>query len=132
MIRALARLSRSRSGATAAEFTLVLPLFLMFVFAFIGIGSVFWANAGLTHGIGEGARVATLFPRRSNAEIVTAIQNSSFGVASIMNTPTITTGTANAQDFVEIQATVSPNFDLLFIEVEPITITERRRVYRPA
>lgn len=132
MIRALARLSRSRSGATAAEFTLVLPLFLMFVFAFIGIGSVFWANAGLTHGIGEGARVATLFPRRSNAEIQAAIQNSSFGVASIMSTPTITAGTANAQDFVEIQATVSPNFDLLFIEVEPITITERRRVYRPA
>jgi Flp pilus assembly protein TadG len=132
MIRALTRLSRSRSGATAAEFTLVLPLFLMFVFAFFSIGGIYWANAGLTHGIGEGARVATLFPRRSNAEIQAAIQNNSFGVGSIMSMPTITAGTANAQDFVDIQATVSPEFDLLFIDVAPVTITERRRAYRPA
>lgn len=131
MISLLTRLHRSRCGATAAEFSLVLPLFLMFVFAFFGIGSVFWANAGLLHGVGEGARVATLFPRRSATEITAAIRDSSFGVAGLMQTPSITTGTANGQDFVDISVTVNPQFDLYFIEVAPITITEQRRVYRP-
>ena len=132
MIRAFRQIARSRSGATAAEFALVLPLFMMFIFAFVGIGSVFWANAGLRHAVGEGARVATLFPRRDNATIISTIQNSSFGLNQLMGTPTITAGTANGQDFVDITVTVNPQFNLFFIAVEPITLTERRRAYRPA
>ena len=132
MIRALRSFARSRSGATAAEFALTLPLFLAFVFVFVGIGSVFWANAGLRNGVGEGARVATLFPRRTDAQISNAIRANSFGLRSVMTTPTITSGTANGQDFVDITVTVQPHFDLFFIEVEPITMSETRRVYRPA
>jgi|JI8StandDraft_2_1071088.scaffolds.fasta_scaffold26716_4 Flp pilus assembly protein TadG len=131
MIRAIRSLLRSRSGATAAEFSMVLPVFLMFVFAFIGIGQLFWANAGLRHAIGEGARVATLFPRRSNAQIISAIQANSFGLGNDLGTPTITAGTANGQDFVDITVTVNPGFNLFFIEVAPVSFTETRRAYRP-
>lgn len=131
MIRVIRLICRSRSGATAAEFALVLPLFLMFVLAFIGVGALFWANAGLRHGVGEGARVATLFPRRTNAEIITAIRNNAFGLGNAIGTPAITAGTANGQDFLDITVTVSPRFDLGLIDVEPVTLTERRRVYRP-
>jgi hypothetical protein len=49
-----------------------------------------------------------------------------------MTAPTITPGAANDQDFVDITVTVDPQFDLFFIEVEPITLSETRRVYRPA
>jgi Flp pilus assembly protein TadG len=132
MIKTVFSLTRNRSGATAAEFSLVLPLFMMFVMAFIGIGSVFWANAGLHHGVGEGARIATLFPRRSTNEIAAAIRANSFGMANMMGAPSITAGTANGQDYVDISVTVNPRFNLFFIEVEPITLTEQRRVYRPA
>ena len=44
----------------------------------------------------------------------------------------ISAGTANGQNFVDITVTVNPRFNLFFIEVEPITLTETRRVYRPA
>jgi Flp pilus assembly protein TadG len=132
MIRLLSPLRRSRSGATAAEFALVLPLFLVFVFGFIGVGALFWANAGLRHGVGEGARVATLFPRRTDAQIIAAVRSNSFGLGGTIGTPAIVTGTSNGQDFVEITATVNPRFDLILIEVAPITLTERRRAYRPA
>lgn len=132
MIRALRSFVRSRSGATAAEFALTLPLFLAFTFVFFGIGAVFWANAGLRNGVGEGARVATLFPRRTTAQISTAVRANSFGLGSVMTTPTITPGIANGQDFVDITVTVTPRFNLFIIEVEPITLSETRRVYRPA
>jgi Flp pilus assembly protein TadG len=131
MMRFLLRLARDRRGATAAEFSLVLPMFMMFVFAFFGLGAVFWANAGLRNAVGEGARVATLFPRRDNATIISTIQNSSFGLGNWMGAPSLTAGTANGQDFVDITVTVNPRFKLLFINVQPITFTERRRVYRP-
>jgi Flp pilus assembly protein TadG len=132
MIRVLRSVARNRSGATAAEFALTLPLFLAFVFVFFGIGAVLWANAGLRNGVGEGARVATLFPRRNNTQISTAIRANSFGLGNVMISPTITPGAANGQDFVDITVTVNPQFDLFFIEVEPITLSETRRVYRPA
>jgi Flp pilus assembly protein TadG len=132
MIRTLRAFTRSRRGSASAEFAMTLPLFITFVFAFFGIGAVFWANAGLRNAVGEGARVATLFPRRSNTEISNAIMASSFGLASVMTAPTITAGTANSQDYVDIAVTVNPQFNLFFIEVEPITLRETRRVYRPA
>ena len=132
MIRALRSIARNRSGATAAEFAMTLPLFLAFVFVFFGIGAVFWANAGLRHAVGEGARMATLFPHRSNSQISTAIRANSFGLGRVMTNPMISAGTANGQNFVDITVTVNPRFNLFFIEVEPITMTETRRVYRPA
>jgi Flp pilus assembly protein TadG len=124
------QLLRNRSGATAAEFSLVLPMFMMFVMAFVGIGAVFSANAGLRHGVGEGARVATLFPRQNNAQIIAAMQNNALGLGDAIGTPTITPGTANGQDYVDITATVNPSINLFFIEVAPITLTETRRAYR--
>ncbi|WP_313669829.1 TadE/TadG family type IV pilus assembly protein [Sandarakinorhabdus sp.] len=132
MIRTLRSVARNRSGATAAEFAMTLPLFLAFVFVFFGIGAVFWANAGLRHSVGEGARMATLFPLRSNTAIANTILDNSFGLGGVMTQPTITPGTANGQNFVDITVTVNPRFNLFFIEVEPITMTETRRVYRPA
>jgi Flp pilus assembly protein TadG len=132
MIRALRLFLRDRRGASAAEFALVLPLFMMFVLGIIGFGMVFWANAGLRNAVGEGARVATLFPRRSNAEIATAVRNNAFGLGNEIGAPSILAGTANGQDFVEITATISPTLNLFLIEARPLTFTERRRVYRPA
>mgnify|MGYP007031622935 FL=1 len=76
--------------------------------------------------------MATLFPRRNNTQISTAIRANSFGLGNVMTAPTITPGAANGQDFVDITVTVDPQFDLFFIEVEPITLSETRRVYRPA
>lgn len=128
----IARLFRDRSGAVAAEFSLVLPVFLLLIFSFIGIGQLFWANAGLNHAVGEGARVATLFPRRTNAQITAAIQNNAFGIkAADMTAPVYTTGTSNGQDWIEVTVTYNPRFFLFFKDVTPVTLRETRRAYRP-
>ncbi|WP_156254284.1 TadE/TadG family type IV pilus assembly protein [Sandarakinorhabdus oryzae] len=132
MIRLLRHFARNRSGATAAEFSLVVPVFLAFVMVFFGIGFVFWANAGLRNAVGEGARVATLFPLRDDTTIINTIKSNSFGLNGMMGTPTLTTGTANGQAYVDITVTANPRFNLYFFTVSPITLTEQRRVYRPS
>src|SRR3546814_14373946 len=42
MMRLLTRLARSSSGATAAEFAMVLPLLLMFLLGIIDVGRLMW------------------------------------------------------------------------------------------
>ncbi|WP_310498109.1 pilus assembly protein [Sandarakinorhabdus sp.] len=127
------RLFRDRRGAAAAEFSLVLPVFLLLTFSFIGVGQLFWANAGINHAVGEGARVATLFPRRTNAQITTVILANTFGMkAADITGPTYVTGTTNSQDWVEITVSYNPRYFLFFKSVTPVTLRETRRAYRPA
>src|SRR3546814_6468170 len=42
MMRLLTRLARSSSGATAAEFAMVLPLILIFLLGIIDVGRLMW------------------------------------------------------------------------------------------
>src|SRR3546814_5718143 len=42
MMRLLTRLARSSSGATAAEFAMVLPLLLIFLLGIIDVGRLMW------------------------------------------------------------------------------------------
>jgi hypothetical protein len=58
---ATSELRRSRGGGQAlVEFALVLPLFLLMLFAIIDIGRVIWANDNLANAAREGARWASV------------------------------------------------------------------------
>lgn len=134
MMRALARRLRGdRRGATAAEFALALPIWLMMIFAVINLGVFYFARAGLQNGLGEAARTATLWPLRDNDAITAAFNDRVFGLIS-NNTPTLSyaTGTSNGQSYIDITVSYNPDFYLLFIPVQPITMTYGRRAYRPS
>lgn len=134
MIARLARrLSRNRRGATAAEFALTLPIWLVLIFAVLNIGRFYWARAGLHNGLGEAARVATLWPLRDQAAITAAFNDRTFGLTG-SEAPTLSyaTGTANGQNFIDITVTYNPQFYLLFVPVQPITLTYSRRAFRPS
>lgn len=128
----LRSLRRDRRGATMAEFGLSLPLWLMLIFGVLNVGRFYWARAGIQNGLGEAARTATLFPRRDEATIRAAFDARVFGLtASEDPAVTITPGTANGQAFVDITVTYDPQFFLLFVPVQPVTLTYTRRAFRP-
>lgn len=131
-MRALRRLRQDRRGATAAEFALSLPVALLIIVAFIQMGSLFLANAGLQNALGEGARAATLWPRRDAAQIRAEIDASRFGLdPAQLGEPQLTFGTAGGQDFVEITLTYTPVLNFLFFEVDAVTLSHTRRAYLP-
>ena len=134
MIGAIARrLRRDRRGATLVELALTLPLWIVLVFGMLNIGRFYWARAGLQNGLGEAARTATLWPARDNATIQSAFRSRLFGMtASEAPVLTITPNTVNGQTVADLQVTYDPEFFLLFVPVQPVSLTYTRRAYRPS
>ncbi|OYW84733.1 MAG: hypothetical protein B7Z20_10280, partial [Sphingobium sp. 32-64-5] len=85
--------SLGRSGASTMEFVLTIPIALVVIFGSVQIGMVFWADAGLQNALGDAARVATLWPRRSDTEIAAVFDARKFGLKPEgLSTPVITSG----------------------------------------
>lgn len=132
MMRRLASLRGNRSGATLSELALTLPIWLILVFGVFNIGRFYWARAGILNGLGDAARTATLFPRRDDGTIRAVFNERLFGItASEAPVLTITPGAASGQAFVDLQVTYDPEFWLLGVPVQPITLTYSRRAFRP-
>lgn len=132
MTACLSCLRQDRRGATAAEFALTVPLMILILMAFVQVGMYLHANAGLQNALGEGARVATLWPRRSPAEIADTIRASGFGLdPERFDEPQLTFGNAGGQDFVDIRVSYTPRMNFLFFDVPGVTLTHERRAYLP-
>jgi len=112
---------------------MVIPIVVLLIFGTIQFGIIFFANAGLQNAMGEGARVATLWPPRSQQEIRNALMASRFGIdPAKMATPAITTGrTAGGQNFVEIGVSYTTDLNFIFFTVPGITLEHSRRAYVP-
>lgn len=130
-MRWLKNLRTNERGAAAIEMAFALPVLLLFVFGIFQIGVILQANAGMQHALGEGARLATIFPKPSDAAIVTKMDNSEFGMSvGTFNQPTISTPATsvctNCRD-LQVTYTVAPNF--VFFTLPAITLTRNKRVY---
>jgi Flp pilus assembly protein TadG len=124
-------LKRDERGAGVVEFALIAPLFCAFIIAIGQLGLLFFANAGLTNALAEGARLATLFPRPSDAAIASRISQKRFGLdPALLTGPTINHFTpANGATYAEITMTYSAPVNFLFLNLGPVRLTQTRRVY---
>ena len=123
-------LLRDRRGISVVEFAFLAPVFIGLIFAVSQLGMLFFANAGLKNAVSEGARLATLYPRPTNAAISAKIARNRFGVdPSYLSEPTFAEGTSNGAAYTEITMRYSAPIDFLFYKVGPITLTQTRRVY---
>lgn len=117
-------------GTSAVEMALSLPILLTFIFGMMQIGMIMAADAGMQHALGEGARLATLYPTPTDTAIKTRITDKVFGTYvgsyTVSDPATITVGTKKYKDLT-VSYTVTPNF--LFFSVSPITLTRAKRVY---
>lgn len=133
----LRTLWRDRAGATSAEFVLVIPLWFTLFFGMLQIAMFFWANAGLQHALGEGARVAAIFSQQGRttealtADIVARIEATRFGIIpDNMPDPVVTYATT--PDGLRY-ADISVEYDakLLLFNVPTLTLRGQQRVYLP-
>lgn len=129
----IARWNRlGRSGAMAVEFGLTIMLLMTLIVAILQFGVVFIAWAGLKNGVGEAARFATLFPPRTDVQIVGELKAKSFGLQPAnLSAPVITHGIAQGARYTEISVSYSAPLDLFLVPLPSVTLNETRRAYVP-
>ena len=126
------RINRDESGAAAVEMALALPVLILFIYGIFQIGMIMAASAGMQHALGEGARLATIYPYPNDASVKTRIQDKVFGTyigSYVVADPADVTngvGTVFAKD-LSVTYTVTPNF--LFFSAPPVTLVRTKRVY---
>jgi Flp pilus assembly protein TadG len=139
-MRKLFSLRRNQEGSAAIQMALTLPALMLFVYGIFEIGIAGQAIAGMQHGLGEGARYATicLNPTSSGVcgvptddQIKAQIQAKKFGVGvgtfddPVVSTPASTVCT-NCRD---LSVTFHMPMNFLFFSAPSINITRTKRVY---
>ena len=126
----LHRIRSDRKGGAAAEFALVSPVLLGALIGVAQLGILFFANAGLTNAVAEGARYATIYPRPSNTQIQAKISAQRFGLnPTYLTTPTITPGTSSGANYLEISMSYNVPLNFVIFRGPTVTLTKTRRAY---
>lgn len=119
-------LKRDDRGATAIETAFALPVFIMMIWAIIQFGLMFRALAGIQHALGEGARLATLYPRPTDAAIKARISAKVYGIQpGIFTVPNPTAGTG----YLDLSVNYVQPTSLLLLPGPTINVTKTKRVW---
>ena len=125
------KLRTDNQGAASVEMAFTLPILILFLYGIFQVGAVMAADAGMQHALGEGARLATLYPTPSDDAIKTRISDKKFGVYfGTFNDPTVTdpgAGACSKCRDLGVSYVVTPNF--LFFNGPTITLNRTKRVY---
>ena len=125
------RLGRDPRGVALVEFALALPVLLGLIIGATQLGMLFFANADLRNAVAAGARLASIYPRPSDSQVLARINARVVRLdRTLVQGPTITRGTdANGHDYADIQMSYAVPLDFIVYRTPPVTLTESRRVY---
>ena len=130
MMRYLAKLRSDRRGAAAIEMAFALPALIMLMWMIVQLGLVFRAMSGIQHGLGEGARMATLFPKPADEDIHDRIEAAVYGIGPgdfVIEDPV--TGTSDGASYMDLKVTYTQETDLLLIPGPDISVSRSKRVW---
>ena len=123
-------LRRDRRGAAVIEMAFALPALIVLMWMIVQLGLVFRAMSGIQHGLGEGSRMATLFPKPTNTAIRTKISDAVYGIGpGSFTIATPTTGTLDGANYLDLRVTYSQPTDMLLFPGPTISVTRSKRVW---
>lgn len=139
-MKKLISLRRNERGAAAIEMAIALPVLMLFVYGIFEIGIAGQAIAGMQHGLGEGARYATICINPTSAgtcgvptddQIKAKIQEKKFGVGvGTFDDPVVSTPVAtDCTRCRDLSVTFHMPMNFLFFSAPSINITRTKRVY---
>ena len=139
-MRKLLSLRRNEDGVAVIEIAIALPVLVVMLWGIFQIGIASQAIAGMQHGLGEGARLATicknptsngLCSSPTDDEIKQRVQDKVFGVGvGTFSPPTVTTpAAATCTNCKDLSVTFSMPMDFLFFQGPNINLTQSKRIY---
>ena len=129
-LRVRGNLRHDRRGAAVIEMAFALPALIVLMWMIVQLGLVFRAMSGIQHGLGEGSRMATLFPKPTNTAIQTKISDAVYGIGP--GSFTIADPVNNVQDganYMDLKVTYTQPTDMLLFPGPTINVTRSKRVW---
>lgn len=126
MLARFSALGRDKSGSAAMEFVIAVPILVMMIWGIFQIAIVLMANAGMQNALGQGARLATVWPIPTDTQIQSKITSGKFGLGNgTWDTPTITTSSTTKT--ISVAYHQPTNF--LFFAGPTVNLTASKVVY---
>ena len=124
------KLRNDRRGAAVIEMAFALPALIVLMWMIVQLGLVFRAMSGIQHGLGEGSRMATIFPRKTDNEIKAKITDAVYGIGpgsfAIANPQS---ATLNGANYVDLEVTYTQPTDMLLFPGPTIVVSRSKRVW---
>ncbi|MDL2339713.1 MAG: pilus assembly protein [Pseudomonadota bacterium] len=124
------RLISNERGSAIIEIAVALPALIVLMWAIVQAGLVFRAMSGIQHGLGEGARYATLYPTPTTSTIKSKIQSTVYGIGPgsfTISNPV--SGTQDGGNYLDLQVSYTQSTNLLIIPGPTITVSRSKRVW---
>lgn len=128
------RLTTDRRGAAVIEMAFALPALIVLMWMIVQLGLVFRAMSGIQHGLGEGARLATVYSNKTIAarktEIKAKITDAVYGIGP--GSFVIADPVNNVQDganYMDLRVTYTQPTDMLLFPGPTINVTRSKRVW---
>ena len=130
MMHLVSKLRRDDRGAAVIETAFALPALVLMMWMIVQAGLVFRAMSGIQHGLGQGARTATLFPKPADSVIETAISDAVYGIGpGTFDIDPPVTGTADGATYLDLRVTYTQETDMLLFPGPTITVARSKRVW---
>lgn len=126
-------LRKNTSGVAAIEFAFAAPLLVMLMIGVLQLGMVLHANGGLRHAVGEGVRLAKVYPTATETQVLDEVKSSYSGIdPANVKTLTFERGSTIAgARFASISMSYEVDLVIPFAPVPPIILSQSRTVYLP-
>ena len=129
-MRFLKKIRRDQNGAAVIEMAFALPALIVLMWMIIQLGLVFRAMSGIQHGLGEGSRMATLFPKPTNTAVQDKITDAVYGIGpGSFTIAAPTSGNLDGANYLDLRVTYSQATDMLLFPGPTISVTRSKRVW---
>jgi hypothetical protein len=128
----LFRIKRDEKGAAVIEMAFGLPVLIVMLYMLVQLGQVFRAMSGIQHALGEGARLATLFPTPQTSVIENKINDSVYGIGPgtfQIEAPVSGVDAATGSDYIDLEVTYTQPTTLLLFPGPTISVARSKRVW---
>ncbi len=125
------RLVRNERGAAVIEMAFALPALVILIWGIVQLGLMFRAMAGIQHSLGEGARLATIWPQPTDDAIETRMEEVVYGIEP--GTFTIHPPAAGLSDagepYLDLKVSYTQETNLLLLPGPTISVEREKRVW---
>ncbi len=130
-MKILKRLKKDEGGAAVVELAFALPILIVLIWMIVQLGLVLRAMSGIQHALGEGARLATIWPVPDIDTIQDKMNDAVYGIGpGDFDIPEPVEGTADGSEYLDLEVNYSQDTDLLLIPGPTINVSRTKRVWR--